>query len=107
MRVLLAPMEGVIDHTMRDLLTRLGGYDRCVTEFIRLSQYPLPGKVFRRFAPELDHGGRTPAGVPVFVLAQQYGRFELHVSSVIVLSTLLSLFSLTGLLLLYEHLLLT
>lgn len=67
MRVLLAPMEGVVDHTMRDLLTRLGGYDRCVTEFIRVSQSPLPGKVFRRFAPELDHGGRTAAGVPVFV----------------------------------------
>ncbi len=67
MRILLAPMEGVIDHTMRELLTRIGGYDRCVTEFIRVTTHPVPAKVFRRFAPELETGGRTESGVPVYV----------------------------------------
>lgn len=60
-------MEGVIDARMRDLLTRLGDYDRCVTEFVRVTDRRLPARVFRRFCPELDEGGVTPAGVPVYV----------------------------------------
>ncbi|MDO8861260.1 tRNA-dihydrouridine synthase [Haliea sp. E1-2-M8] len=67
MRLILAPMDGVIDATMRALLTDLGGIDRCVTEFVRVNQQLLPPRVFRRLCPELDSGGRTPAGVPVFV----------------------------------------
>lgn len=65
--ILLAPMEGVIDHTMRDLLTRMGGIDRCVTEFLRVSQGLLPPRVFYRICPELSRDGTTPAGVPVFL----------------------------------------
>ena len=60
-------MEGVIDHNMRDLLTRVGGYDRCVTEFIRVSTHAVPEKVFRRYCPELNRGGLTPSGVPVYI----------------------------------------
>lgn len=67
MRLMLAPMEGVIDHTMRDLLTSLGGVDRCVTEFVRVSDRLLPNRVFRRLCPELDRGGFTPSGVPVYI----------------------------------------
>ena len=67
MRLMLAPMEGVIDHTMRELLTSLGGVDRCVTEFVRVSDRLLPPRVFRRLCPELDHGGATASGVPVYV----------------------------------------
>jgi tRNA-dihydrouridine synthase C len=67
MRLMLAPMEGVIDHTMRDLLTSLGSIDRCVTEFVRVSDRLLPPRVFYRFCPELHSGGRTAAGVPVYV----------------------------------------
>jgi tRNA-dihydrouridine synthase C len=67
MRLMLAPMEGVIDHTMRDLLTSMSGLDRCVTEFVRVSDRLLPPRVFRRLCPELDRGGVTPAGVPVYV----------------------------------------
>ena len=67
MRLILAPMEGVIDATMRALLTDLGGIDRCVTEFVRVNQLLLPPRVFRRLCPELDSGGRTSAGVPVYV----------------------------------------
>lgn len=67
MRLMLAPMEGVIDHTMRELLTGLGGVDRCVTEFVRVSERLLPERVFYRLCPELRSGGRTLAGVPVYL----------------------------------------
>ncbi len=67
MRLILAPMEGVIDATMRAILTELGGIDRCVTEFVRVNQLLLPPRVFRRLCPELDSAGRTPSGVPVYV----------------------------------------
>ncbi len=67
MRILLAPMEGVVDHTMRQMLTKLGGIDRCVTEFIRVTNTRLPNKVFLRYCPELNNGGLTEAGVPVYV----------------------------------------
>ncbi len=65
MTILLAPMEGLLDHTLRDILTRAGGVDRCVAEFIRVTGTLLPERVFTRVVPELLHGGRTRAGVPV------------------------------------------
>ncbi len=67
MHITLAPMEGVVDHLMRDMLTQVGGFDLCVTEFVRVVQTKLPKKVFYRLCPELHHGGLTPAGVPVKV----------------------------------------
>lgn len=67
MRLLLAPMEGVVDHTMRDLLSGLGGLDRCVTEFMRVSEQLLPPRVFYRLCPELRSDGRTANGVPVYL----------------------------------------
>jgi tRNA-dihydrouridine synthase C len=65
MRILLAPMEGLLDFVLRDMLTRVGGVDRCVSEFIRITHTLLPEKTFLRVMPELAHGGFTPAGVPV------------------------------------------
>jgi tRNA-dihydrouridine synthase C len=67
MQTILAPMEGVIDAEMRALLTELGGFDRCVTEFVRVSEQRLPAKVFLRYAPELEQGSVTPSGVPVYL----------------------------------------
>ena len=67
MSLLLAPMEGLLDFVLRDVLTRVGGVDRCVSEFIRISDTLLPDKVFFRYVPELHHGSRTLAGVPVRV----------------------------------------
>ncbi|RRD57058.1 tRNA dihydrouridine(16) synthase DusC [Comamonadaceae bacterium OH2545_COT-014] len=58
-------MEGLLDHTLRDVLTRVGGVDRCVSEFIRVTDQLLPVRSFTRLVPELRHGSRTPAGVPV------------------------------------------
>ncbi|NVK44571.1 MAG: tRNA-dihydrouridine synthase [Oceanospirillaceae bacterium] len=67
MKIVLAPMEGVVDPVMRDVLTRIGGIDLCVTEFVRISDRLLPEHVFYRLAPELHRGGCTDAGVPVVV----------------------------------------
>ena len=65
--LVLAPMEGVIDAAMRNRLTGIGGYTRCVTEFIRVTNVLLPERVFLRLCPELARGGCTDAGVPVYV----------------------------------------
>ena len=65
MKLLLAPMEGLLDHSLRDVLTRAGGVDRCVSEFIRVTDQLLPDRVFLRLMPELAHGSRTAAGTPV------------------------------------------
>ncbi|MDD2713766.1 MAG: tRNA-dihydrouridine synthase [Simplicispira sp.] len=65
MTLLLAPMEGLLDFVLRDVLTRVGGVDRCVSEFIRVTGTLLPDRVFYRYLPELHHGGRTLSGVPV------------------------------------------
>ena len=53
--------------SLRDVLTRVGGVDLCVTEFIRVNDSLLPEHVFRRFAPELAHGAKTPAGTEMRV----------------------------------------
>jgi tRNA-dihydrouridine synthase C len=63
--LLLAPMEGLLDHPLREVLTAVGGVDRCVSEFIRVTGTLLPERVFTRIVPELLHGGRTRSGVPV------------------------------------------
>ena len=67
MSIWLAPMEGLLDHGLRDTLTRVGGIDLCVSEFIRITDTVLPPRAFMRVVPELRHGSRTPAGVPVRV----------------------------------------
>lgn len=67
MQIILAPMEGVVDHLMREMLTAIGGYDLCVTEFIRVVDQKLPARVFTRICPELLQGGKTLAGTPVRV----------------------------------------
>ena len=58
-------MEGLLDFVLRDILTRAGGIDRCVSEFIRITDQLLPERVFTRIVPELHTGGRTLAGIPV------------------------------------------
>jgi tRNA-dihydrouridine synthase C len=66
MRIVLAPLEGVMDHTVRELLTSFGGYDLCVTEFLRVSNHQLlPPRTFYQLAPELKNNGFTASGVPV------------------------------------------
>ena len=67
MRVILAPMEGVVDHLMRELLSSINHYDLLVTEFVRVVDQLLPEKVLYRLCPELHQQGKTLAGTPVRV----------------------------------------
>lgn len=60
-------MEGLADHTLRDVLTRAGGYDGCVSEFVRVTGSLLPERVFERDTPEVLNGGRTPGGTPMVI----------------------------------------
>jgi len=60
-------MEGVIDHHMRDILTRIGGYQHCVTEFVRVTDKLLPEHVFHRICPELERGSQTNSGTAVTI----------------------------------------
>lgn len=69
---LLAPMEGLTDPLMRRILTDIAHhlhapYDWAVSEFIRVTHYPLPKQVFYKYVPELYHGGCTASGTPVHV----------------------------------------
>lgn len=66
-RLFLAPMEGLADDLLRDVLTRAGGFDGCVSEFIRVTSSVLPPRVYEREAPEVLNGGRTPSGTPMVI----------------------------------------
>ncbi|HEH9626832.1 TPA: tRNA dihydrouridine(16) synthase DusC [Pasteurella multocida] len=67
MRVILAPMQGVLDPFVRQLLTQVNQYDLCVSEFVRVVDQLLPTKVFYRLCPELYQQGLTDSGTPVRV----------------------------------------
>ncbi len=64
-RLLLAPMEGLLDCALREVLGAVGGVERCVSEFIRITDRLLPARVYTRIVPELLNGSRTTSGVPV------------------------------------------
>lgn len=73
MRVFLAPMDGVLDSLVRELLTEVNDYDLCISEFLRVVDQRLPAKSFYRVCPELHHASCTPAGTKVRVqLLGQY-----------------------------------
>lgn len=67
MKLVLAPMEGLTDPIMRDVLTSVGSFDWCVTEFIRVTDSILPDHVYHSYCPELLNDGKTAAGTPVHV----------------------------------------
>jgi tRNA-dihydrouridine synthase C len=64
---MLAPMDGVLDFTMRELLSSLGGIDRCVTEFARVTQTALNNKAINKIYPEIHNAGYTAGGIPVYL----------------------------------------
>ena len=66
-QILLAPMEGLADPLMREVLTGIGGYDWGICEFVRVTQSVLPRRTFFRTCPELLQAGRTLAGTPMRV----------------------------------------
>ena len=69
---LLAPMEGLTDPLMRQILTQIATdlgrpYDWSVSEFIRVTQHVLPAHVFYRYVPELHHDAETTSGTPIHI----------------------------------------
>ena len=44
-------MEGLLDFVLRDILTRVGGVERCVSEFIRVTDTLLPERALLRTVP--------------------------------------------------------
>ena len=67
MQLILAPMQGLVDDVMRDLLTRIGGFDECVSEFVRITHTVHSRQTWLKHIPEIACGNRTPAGVPCAV----------------------------------------
>ena len=53
MKIILAPMDGLTDYYARHILTGIGGFDYCVTEFLRVTNALFPKRVFYRRFPEL------------------------------------------------------
>lgn len=66
-RIVLAPMEGLADDVLREVLTSVGGYDWCVTEFVRVTNTVLPHSNYTRLSPELKNASRTQSGTPIKV----------------------------------------
>ena len=69
---LLAPMEGLTDPLMRQILTQIAAdlgrpYDWSVSEFIRVTQHVLPAHVFYKYVPELHHNARTASGTSIHI----------------------------------------
>ena len=67
-------MDGLTDVYAREILTDIGGYDYCVTEFLRVTDTLFPRRVFYRRFPELrpaDNSqhtiSHTKAGTPVYL----------------------------------------
>ena len=58
-------MEGIMEHTMRQLLSNIGGMDYFVSEFVRVTQYPVPAHTFTRMVPENSHNAHTTYNHPV------------------------------------------
>lgn len=73
LRLLLAPMEGLADFLLRDVLTRVSGpgaeagYDSAVSEFVSVSASLLPRRVYAKRCPEILQGARTAAGTPMVI----------------------------------------
>lgn len=63
-RIILAPMEGVMDAQMRHIITQFGYIDHCVTEFVRVVDGLLPEHIFYKYCPELGQNAKTN-NVPV------------------------------------------
>lgn len=66
-KIMIAPMEGVVDPWIREILSSFGNIDYCVTEFIRVTSQIIPDHIFFDYAPELKNNCRTSSGVPVFI----------------------------------------
>lgn len=53
-RIVMAPMEGVVDAITRTILAQFGGFDFFLTEFIRVTDHVHRPQILERYAPELS-----------------------------------------------------
>lgn len=60
-------MRGLVDDVMRDLLTRIGGYDECVSEFVRITHTVHSRSIWLKYVPEIANGNKTFSGTPCTV----------------------------------------
>ena len=63
-RLVLAPMQGLCDDVMRDLLTRIGGFDECVSEFVRITHTLHSRQTWLKYIPEIANNNLTFSGIP-------------------------------------------
>jgi len=66
--LVLAPMEGVTDELFREVLTEIGEYEACFTEFLRVSHASLGKKSILSRLPELASGSSFTASQTPIVL---------------------------------------
>lgn len=66
-KLFLAPMQGLVDDVMRHILTRIGRFDGCVTEFVRVTHTVHGRQTWLKYMPELNNLNQTQAGVPVAI----------------------------------------
>lgn len=64
-KLILAPMEGVIDPLMRKILCTINDYDLCITEFVRVVDSLVPKVIYHRICPELHHGCHSSNDTPL------------------------------------------
>lgn len=67
MKVFLAPMEGLADAYLREILSKAAGYDLITSEFVRVVDQLLPKRTFLAQVPELNNFSQTSNGTPVRV----------------------------------------
>ncbi|WP_044617086.1 tRNA-dihydrouridine synthase [Gynuella sunshinyii] len=67
MRIILAPMEGLMDYYLRTVIKHFGGCDLIISEFVRVVDALLPESVFLKTVPELTTTSSLPASPPVRV----------------------------------------
>lgn len=60
-------MEGVMDHTMRALLSNVGAMDYLVSEFVRVTQHAISTPALKKLVPELQQNCATSSGHPVHI----------------------------------------
>lgn len=58
-------MEGLTDPLMRQLLTQIGNYDWCVSEFVRVTSRIVPEHVIHKYCPEAHNNWQTASGTPL------------------------------------------
>lgn len=63
----LAPMEGVLDPLLRDIISAAIPIDYCTTEFVRVTDKVTPPHIFYKYAPELLTKSKTSSGTPLLV----------------------------------------